>query len=92
VEADMNNLEENVKKIISERLRVTEEEIKLESKFSEDLDTDSLTKIELIMDFEEVFDLRISDDEAEAILTVKDAIEYIKNNTKPWILSKLFLN
>ena len=72
---------EKVKKIIVEQLGVEEEDIALESSFIDDLGADSLDIVELIMAFEEEFDLEIPDDEAEKITTVNDAVEYIKNNT-----------
>lgn len=73
---------EKIKKIIAEQLDVSEEDITLESSFQEDLDADSLDVVELIMALEDEFDLEISDEEAEKISTVKDAVEYIQNNTK----------
>ena len=71
---------ERVKKVIAEKLNVEEDEILLESSFIEDLNADSLDIVELIMDFEEEFDIKIPDSEAEKIQTVEDAVEYIKNN------------
>lgn len=72
---------EKVKKIIVEQLGVEEDEITMESSFIDDLGADSLDIVELIMAFEEEFDLEIPDSEAEKISTVGDAVEYIKNNT-----------
>lgn len=72
---------EKVKKIIAEQLGVEEDEITMESSFIDDLGADSLDIVELIMAFEEEFDLEIPDSEAEKITTVGDAVEYIKNNT-----------
>ncbi|SDZ02150.1 acyl carrier protein [Proteiniborus ethanoligenes] len=73
---------DKIKKLIAEQLDVAEEDINLESSFQEDLDADSLDVVELIMAIEDEFDIEISDEEAEKIATVKDAVEYIQNNTK----------
>ena len=72
---------EKVSKIIADQLGVDESEIALESSFIEDLGADSLDIVELIMAFEEEFDLEIPDSEAENIKTVNDAVEYIKSNS-----------
>ena len=71
-------LEEKVKEIISKQLGVNQAEITPESSFVEDLGADSLDTVELVMAFEEAFDIEIPDEDAEKITTVKDAIEYIK--------------
>lgn len=71
------SVEEKVKKIIIEQLGVSAEEIKPEASFIEDLGADSLDLTELIMAMEEAFDLEIADEDAQKILTVKDAIDYI---------------
>ena len=68
---------EKVKDIIVEQLGVDEDEIKMEASFIDDLDADSLDVVELVMAFEEEFDLKITDEEASKIATVRDAIEYI---------------
>ncbi|WIV10829.1 acyl carrier protein [Proteiniborus sp. MB09-C3] len=73
---------EKIKKLIAEQLDVEESEIALESSFQEDLDADSLDVVELIMAIEDEFDIEISDEDAEKIATVKDAVNYIQNNTK----------
>ena len=75
-------VEERVKSIIVEQLGVDAEEVQLEASFVEDLGADSLDTVELIMAFEEEFGVEISDDEAEKIRKVKDAIEYIEKHTK----------
>jgi len=72
--------EEKIKKIICEQLEVKEEDVVPEASFVDDLGADSLDQVELIMALEEEFDISISDDEAEKITTVKDAIEYIEKS------------
>lgn len=71
-------VEDRVKKIIVEQLGVEEEDVTAEASFVEDLGADSLDTVELVMAFEEEFDIEIPDEEAEKILTVGRAIEYIK--------------
>jgi acyl carrier protein len=71
---------DRVKKIIVDQLGVKEEEVKAESSFVDDLGADSLDTVELVMAFEEEFDLEIPDEEAEKISTVNDAIKYIDAN------------
>ncbi len=72
--------DDKVKKIIVEQLGVEAEEVTLEAKFIEDLGADSLDTVELIMALEEEFGIEIPDEDAEKIITVKDAIEYIKSH------------
>jgi len=72
------SVEDKVKKVIAEKLSVDLEEVVLEASFVDDLGADSLDLVELIMSMEEAFDIEISDEEAEKLLTVKDAIDYIK--------------
>ncbi len=67
-----------VKAIIVEELGVEESEVTLEASFIEDLGADSLDTVELIMKFEEEFDIDIADEEAEKLTTVGKAIEYLK--------------
>ena len=69
-----------VKQIISEQLGVDEAEIKVESKFVDDLGADSLDTVELVMAFEEEFGIEIPDEEAEKINTVQTAIDYIEQH------------
>ena len=77
----MENVEQRVKKIIAEQLGVNEAEIKTESSFVDDLGADSLDTVELVMEFEEEFDINIPDEDAEKIQTVGDAIKYVEANT-----------
>ena len=72
------SIEARVKSIIADQLGITEEEIKPESKFIEDLGADSLDIVELIMAMEEEFQTEIPDEEAEKIRTVGDATEHVK--------------
>jgi acyl carrier protein len=76
----MENIEQRVKKIIAEQLGVNEAEIKSESSFVDDLGADSLDTVELVMEFEEEFDITIPDEEAEKIQTVGQAIDYIEQH------------
>jgi acyl carrier protein len=68
---------ERVKKVVSEQLTVDAEQIKPDSTFIEDLGADSLDIVELVMAFEEEFDIEIPDEAAEKILSVQDAVNYI---------------
>ena len=73
---------EKVKEILIDVLGAKEEEISPESKFVEDLGADSLDLVELIMSFEDKFGIEISDEEAEKLETVQDALNYIDEHTK----------
>jgi acyl carrier protein len=75
-------VEEKVKQIIVEQLQVDEAEVTPNASFQEDLGADSLDVVELVMQFEEAFDLEIPDEDAEKIKTVSDAIAYIEKNEK----------
>ena len=76
------NVESKVKGIIAEQLGVSEEEIKITSSFIEDLGADSLDTVELVMAFEEAFEVEIPDEDAEKIRTVQDAVTYIDQHAK----------
>ena len=78
----MENIEQRVKKIVSEQLGVNESEIKTESSFGDDLGADSLDTVELVMALEEEFECEIPDEEAEKITSVQQAIDYIKTHVK----------
>ncbi len=71
-------MEERIKEIIADQLGIDVSQIKPESKFVDDLGADSLDVVELIMAFEEEFDVEIPDEDAEKIQTVADVINYIK--------------
>ena len=78
----MASIEQRVKEIIVEQLGVEENEVSPEASFIDDLGADSLDTVELVMAFEEEFNIEIPDEDAEGITTVQDAIEYIKANVK----------
>ena len=72
------SIEERVQKIVCEQLGVSAEEVKSEASFIDDLGADSLDTVELVMAFEEEFEIEIPDAAAEKIQTVKDAIDFIE--------------
>jgi acyl carrier protein len=72
------DIEQKVKEIISQQLGVKSDEIRPEVDFANDLGADSLDTVELVMAFEEEFGIEISDEDAERIKKVKDAISYLK--------------
>jgi acyl carrier protein len=72
------SIEDKVKRIISEKLSVSIDEIVPEASFVDDLGADSLDLVELIMSMEEEFDIDISDEDAEKLVTFQDVIDYIK--------------
>lgn len=76
----MASIEEQVAQIISEQLGVEKGQITLETSFINDLGADSLDQVELVMEFEQKFDMEIPDEEAEKIQTVGDAVRYIKEH------------
>ena len=76
----MSEVSEKVKKIIAEHLGIDDmDKITNEAKFIDDLGADSLDTVELVMAFEEAFDVEIPDDKAETILTVGDAISHLES-------------
>ena len=75
------SVEDRVQQIVCEQLGVSQEEVKPEASFIDDLGADSLDTVELVMAFEEEFEIEIPDDDAEGIATVKNAIDYITSNS-----------
>jgi len=73
---------DKLKEILVDVLGVKEEDIKSESRFVDDLGADSLDLVELIMSFEDKFSIEISDEQAEKLVTVKDALDYIESQSK----------
>ena len=73
---------EKVKQIISEQLGVDESEVTPSASFVDDLGADSLDQVELVMALEEAYDVEISDADAEKILTVQAAIDYVEKHAK----------
>ena len=73
----MASVAERIKQIVAEQLGVDEDQVTNEASFMDDLGADSLDTVELVMALEEEFDIEISDEDAEKIQTVQDAIDYI---------------
>ena len=78
----MSSVQEKVKHIIVEQLGVDEDEVKPEATFVDDLGADSLDVVELVMALEEEFGLEISDEDAEKITSVQQAVSYIDGHVK----------
>ncbi len=78
----MSEIEAKVKKIIVEQLDVEEASVAPDAKFIEDLGADSLDTVELVMALEEEFGIEIPDEDAEKIVTVKNAVDYIETHKK----------
>ncbi len=72
---------DKIKKVVAEKLSVDVSEVVPEAHFVDDLGADSLDLVELIMSMEEEFDVEISDEDAESLATVQNAIDYIAANT-----------
>jgi len=75
-----DNAEERLRKIIADQLGVTEEEVVPEASFIDDLNADSLEMVDLIISLEEEFGIQVSDEDAEKIKTVKDALDYLTDH------------
>jgi acyl carrier protein len=71
--------EGKIKQIIAEKLGVSEDKVTPQAAFVDDLGADSLDQVELIMAFEDAFDIEIPDEDAEKMKTVKDAIDYLES-------------
>lgn len=76
------SIEEKIKDIIVDKLGVSQEKVKPEAHFVEDLGADSLDTVELVMAFEDEFDVEIPDEDAQNITTVKNAIDYLSKKMK----------
>jgi acyl carrier protein len=77
----MASIAERVKQLVAEQLGVEEDQVTEEASFMDDLGADSLDTVELVMALEEEFDIEISDEDAEKVQTVQDAIDYINVHT-----------
>ncbi len=75
------SIEDRIQQIVSEQLGVSPDEVKPEASFIDDLGADSLDTVELVMAFEEEFEIEIPDEDAEGIATVKNAVDYISSNS-----------
>ena len=78
----MDNIEQQVKKVVAEQLSINEADIKNESAFISGLGADSLDTVELVMALEDTFGIEIPDDQQEKIQTVQDAIDFIEAHKK----------
>ena len=78
-----SNVEDRVKKIIVEQLGVREDQVQAQARFIEDLGADSLDTVELVMEFEEAFGIKIPDDVVEKMTTVGQAVSYINEKVVP---------
>jgi len=76
------SIEAKVREIVAEQLQISADEINLDSSFIDDLGADSLDIVELVMAMEDSFEMDIPDEEAEKIQTVRNAIDYIKAQSK----------
>jgi len=79
---ELKNVEERVIEIVCEQMGASRDKITAETSFIQDLGADSLDTVELVMEFEDEFDLNIPDEDAEKIQTVGDAIKYIQEHVK----------
>ncbi|HAJ79500.1 MAG TPA: acyl carrier protein [Fibrobacteres bacterium] len=75
----MSEKETKIKQIIAEKLGVSEDKVTTQASFIDDLGADSLDQVELIMAFEDAFDIEIPDEDAEKLRTVKDAMDYLES-------------
>jgi len=72
---------EKVTKVVVEKLGVKEDQVKIDSSFVDDLGADSLDRVELVMALEDEFDIEIPDEDAEKLVKVSDALNYVKSKT-----------
>jgi acyl carrier protein len=79
---ELKNIEERVIEIVCEQMGAARDKIGKDTSFIQDLGADSLDTVELVMEFEDEFDLNIPDEDAEKIQTVGDAIKYIQDHAK----------
>jgi len=79
---EAGSLEERVTGLIVEQLGVSAEEARLQASFTEDLGADSLDIVELVMSFEESFDIEIPDEDAEKIQTIGDVVTYLQEHVE----------
>ena len=77
---DHHEIEKKVKEIIKSQLEVSEDKLKPEASFIDDLKADSLAVVELVLALEQAFDVTIPEEDTEQIKTVKDAVSYIQNH------------
>ena len=81
----MDEIQKKVTVIITEKLGIPETEVTSDANFVKDLGIDSLDYAELVMEFEQTFDIKIPDDDAEKLATISSAVEYIRSKvTKAW--------
>jgi acyl carrier protein len=78
----ITDIKKEIKRLLTERLSVTDDQVRPEAAFIDDLGVDSLGLVELVLAFEEVFDVRIPDHATEKMRTVQDAIDYIEAHAK----------
>ncbi|MEX1023791.1 MAG: acyl carrier protein [Planctomycetota bacterium] len=76
---ETTSVEDRVRKIVCNQMGTTEDKVKIETSFVNDLGADSLDTVELVMEFEDEFEISIPDEDAEKIQTVGAAVEYIKS-------------
>jgi acyl carrier protein len=74
----VSEIETKVKQIIAEKLGVSEDKVTATASFVDDLGADSLDQVELIMAFEDAFEIEIPDEDAEKLRTVKDSLDYLQ--------------